>query len=159
MDLGTFITEHWGDLASVAGLFIAWLAAYRATQAKEAATKAREAVTHAETIVNFSAAVTVIEEIKRLHRVKAWHILPDRYSTLRSMLLTIRGSNPAMNDEYRSALLSASQIVFDMERLVEASLPELDNPPDPVRLNRLLSKQADKLTEILAMLKREIGEE
>jgi hypothetical protein len=62
-----------------------------AIQAAAAARAARDEIRLLDTIVDFSAAITTLEEIKRLHRQNdAWQILPDRYATIRKMLIQLR---------------------------------------------------------------------
>lgn len=99
----------------------------------------------------------MMEEIKRLHRVSAWSILPDRYSTLRRMLISIRSANPGMSDEFKAHITGATQQLKVCEARVEEFLASGSDKPDPARLNAILSDQVDKLSEILETLKQDIS--
>jgi hypothetical protein len=72
--------SQWGDLSSIVGLFLAiigfgftlwgvWRSKSAAEAARDAAQKAKDAIVHLQTIMDFSAAIIMMEEIKRLHRV------------------------------------------------------------------------------------------
>jgi hypothetical protein len=73
--------------------------------AQEEVRSVKQALARSSTIADFSAAVTTMNEIKRLHRVEAWTILPDRYAALRSTLISIRSMNPDLKAEVTTHLL------------------------------------------------------
>ena len=95
MSIIQWITEnHVGDLASIAGIFITiigfcvtlwnvWRSRSAAERAEMAANEARRMIRSYETVAEFSSAITLMEEIKRLHRSRQLDMLPDRYSALR----------------------------------------------------------------------------
>lgn len=160
--------DNWGNLASVSGLVLSllgfgltlwgvWRSKSAAEAAQEAALKAKDAIVRSQTIMDFSAALVMMEEIKRLHRVSAWSILPDRYSLLRRMLIAIRGANPDMSDEFKAHMTGATQQLADCESVVEEFLASSGDKPNPARLNAIVSVQVDKLSEILEALKQDIG--
>lgn len=160
--------DHWGNFASVSGLVLSllgfaltlwgvWRSKAAAEAAQDAALKAKDAIVHSQTIIDFSAAIVMMEEIKRLHRVSAWSILPDRYSILRRVLISIRGANPGMSDEFKAHMTGATQQLADCESVVEEFLASGGDKPNPARLNAIVSVQVDKLSEILEALKQEIG--
>ena len=68
-----FLEKHWGDIASVAGFTFAIYTLLRiksaAEQAKKVAIEIRERLTRVNSVADFAAALEIIEEIKRLHRV------------------------------------------------------------------------------------------
>jgi hypothetical protein len=97
-----------------------------------------------------------MNEIKRLHRVEAWAILPDRYAALRNMLISIRSMNPSLREEYRIAIQNALQQFSDIEKAVERSLVS-NKQLNRARLNAIVTTQVDKLIEILEEIKRDIG--
>src|SRR5215471_9371405 len=73
-----FLEKHWGDLASVVGFVITIYTLFRTKSAAEAARNAamevRDRQTRVNTVADFAQVLAIIEEIKRLHRVKAWEI-------------------------------------------------------------------------------------
>jgi hypothetical protein len=161
---------EWGDLASVADLFLSifgfaltifgvWRSKKSAQRAEEAVERMRKVILRSDTIADFSAVLTVMEEIKRLHRVNAWHLLPDRYSLLRRKLVTIRTANAGFSEEHQTALQSAVQHFTSIEQRVERSLASNTAPPNAAKLNQIVSAQIDRLEEVLTTLKANIGVE
>jgi hypothetical protein len=63
-----------------------WRSKKAAEMAQEEVRSVKQAIARSSTIADFSAAITSMNEIKRLHRLDAWIVLPDRYAALRSIL-------------------------------------------------------------------------
>lgn len=76
---------------------------------------------------------------------------------LRRVLISIRGANPSMSDEFKAHMTGATQQLADCESVVEEFLASGGNKPNPARLNAIVSVQVDKLSEILEALKQDIG--
>jgi hypothetical protein len=160
--------RHLGDAASIIGLLVAligfsftlfgvWRSKKAAEMAQEEVRSVKQAIARSSTIADFSAAVTTMNEIKRLHRAEAWVILPDRYAALRNMLISIRSTNPDLQVEYRTAIQSALQQFSAIEKTVERSLASNKPPTNRAKLNEIVSVQVDRLIEILEEIKRDIG--
>ena len=85
-----FFAEHWGDIASVLGFaFTIWFLIQTksaADAARDAAIQSRSKLLLIDSVSDCAAAISMMEEIKRLHRSATWSIPPDRYSTLRRSL-------------------------------------------------------------------------
>jgi hypothetical protein len=107
-----------GDLASIAGLIVAaggfaftlygvHKTKTAAERAEQAARTTRDSVRLLDTVVDFSAAISILEEIKRLHRATQWSVLPDRYTALRKILVALRTSNPKLSDGQRTTIQNA----------------------------------------------------
>jgi hypothetical protein len=96
-----------------------------------------------------------MNEIKRLHRVEAWELLPERYAALRAMLISVRSSNSDLPEDQRATIQGAIKHFNDFEVTVERSISSKKPLPNPARLNAILSEQIDKLTEILAAIKQQ----
>lgn len=138
-----FVASHWGDIASVAGLGISvigfvvtvkavLLSKSSAVQTREATEKTRVAFTHFDTVAKLSSVITSMNEIKRLHRIEAWRLLPDRYAAIRQDLVLIRSANPGIGANHRSSLNGAIQQFAELENVVEKSLSYTSkNPPRP----------------------------
>ena len=162
------VDNNLGDWASVLGVFIAvigfFITIYKVLRLKSAAVivqnaveKVREDVLRVETVAEFSAALSVMDEIKRLHRQQAWQILPDRYSHLRKSLITIKTSYSELEEDQKIALQSAISIFSGIEKQVEDALAKNLNSLDVPKLNRLISKQIDSLQEVLIEIQDKIG--
>lgn len=148
-------TNHIGDLASLAGVAISIVgfivtvwnvvrSRSAAERAESAASEARRIVRRYEAVSELSAAIAIMEEIKRLHRVGQVDILLDRYASLRKALIGVRKLGPAVDQEMDTAIQSTITTLATMETHVERS--RFDRSlPDFARLNRLLSRDIDQL--------------
>ena len=159
----------WGDVINLAGLLLAVIGfgvtIYGVYRSKNAAQKAREAaddtkdmLVRTNTIVDFSAALTIMDEIMRLHRSGAnWLILPDRYSSLRDKLTGIVASHPSMSEAQRLSVGKALSGIRSIESTVEKSLAEGgSSPPNVVKLNQIMRTHLDALRAVLAALRVEV---
>ncbi|NQD80919.1 hypothetical protein HP436_12105 [Pseudomonas sp. CrR14] len=160
-----FLNSEWstgvGLLITMAGFAITiyqlWKTRAAAESATFAAKEARRIVFQAGVIANFSSAVTAMEELKRLQRAGAWEIMPDRYSSLRKMLISIIGADNSMTDQHRKLVQSSISQFREIEGLIEEFISSnKDNPPDPAKLNKIITQQLDKLDEVLAFIKTDV---
>src|SRR5438128_1777737 len=80
-----FFQHHWGDLASVMGLVVTIVTLLKvrsvAAATKAAAEETKNRLSQIDTLSDISAAITMMDEIKRLHRTKGWNVLLERYAT------------------------------------------------------------------------------
>ncbi len=106
---------HLGDLASLSGLLITvvgfGLALWRirkseraADQARRAADSVRQQILEMNAVQGLNDAMRTLEDIRRLHRIKAWPVLPDRYTSLKRDLIAIRGRTPSFTASQRSSI-------------------------------------------------------
>ena len=103
-------------------------------------------------MAEFSSAITLMEEIKRLHRSKQLEMLPDRYAALRKVLIGVRRLSPAIREPHAVILQTAITTLATIEDTIEKSIHG-GSDPDYVRLNRLLSRDIDVLHSVLIDLK------
>jgi hypothetical protein len=154
---------HIGDLASIAGVAISVIgfvitvwnvrrSKSAAERAENAANDARRMIRGYETLSDFSAAIAIMEEIKRLHRVGQIDPLLDRYATLRKVLTGVRKMSPSVNQAMDQTIQSAITTLATMETLVESSRAA-GTPPNFVRLNQLLSRDIDELHSVFVEMK------
>jgi hypothetical protein len=95
-----------------------------------------------------------LEDIRRLHRIKAWEVLPDRYTALRLNLIAIRGRTPSLSDQQRSGMQATIQQLSNLEQEVEIAMSHEDAPS--VHLINTVSTQIDRLALILVELQNQI---
>jgi hypothetical protein len=161
--------QRWGDIASVFGVIVSFVGfavtIWGVIRSKNAAQKAEEEVLKVKgsilklnTVMGFSEAITIMDEIKRLHRAAVWDVLPDRYSLLRRILIEIKSSNSALPDDYKEALQEAIRNFSAMENEIEWVLETREEPPNTAKLNEVVSIQLDKLSEVLAAVRQEVGD-
>lgn len=156
-----------GNAASVIALLVSlvgfaatiWIAirSRRAAEAARAAAyDARARVARTDAITEFAGAIATIDEIKRLHREKAWAVLPDRYSALKKSLILVRTADPGLRDEHKARLQGAIQHLSNIERQVESALASDGGSPNVPKMNRILSGQVEVLTEVLAEIRNDM---
>ncbi len=154
--------DSWANTSSVLGLIVSIVGfgitlrtLFKTKSAAEAASieaaRIKEELRKNHTITDFSAAVTICEEIKRLQRLEAWNSLPDRYSELRKKLIVLKAIGFELSDDHKSAIQNAittsSKIEHDLEKIISGN-----TKPDNVKFNRLISLHVDTISEILAVI-------
>jgi hypothetical protein len=154
VNLSRFAITVVGFLVSVVLILKAKTAA---ESARTAAVEARDGLRRFHMIGDFASAITMMEEVKRLHRVgilQTIAVLPDRYASLRKCLTGAVHAKRTLTDSQRLGLQLAIQQTSVLERLVEQAVA------DPGKLaglsvpemNRTLSEVIDKLHDILAQI-------
>ncbi|HEX8429641.1 MAG TPA: hypothetical protein VF625_00080 [Longimicrobium sp.] len=160
--------DRWGNLAGIADLFLSivgfgatlyglWRATTAAKAAATAAQETRETLLRSGNIAELATAMSVMEEIKRLHRVGAWPLLLDRYAILRRSLISVRSSTPHLGEEGSKTLQTAIRHFFAIEQAVEEAVDTGVGPANVPKLNKLVSQQIDKLEELLTSLRTGSG--
>jgi Co/Zn/Cd efflux system component len=159
-----FFRAHWGDIAntaSVAGFIFAICTLLRikrtGEQVKAATIEIRERLTRTNSVAEFAAAVQIVEEIKRLHRIGAWETSLDRYSAVRRLLVSIQESSSKITEAQRTVLASSIEQFRVMEQTVERARSR--NPPgdpDLARLNKTASKILDELNSVMISIRQAV---
>lgn len=155
--------QRLGDLASMAGLLVSVVgfaltiwgvmrSKGAAERAEQAAAETRQTIRLLDTVVDFTTAIGALEEIKRLHRTANWPLLPERYTTIRRLLVTLRTTNPHMTSNQRNVVQSALANLIVIENLVEKGLV---NPGslNAAKFNSSISNDIDNLLAVLTELK------
>lgn len=167
-----FFNEHWGDVASVLGLLVSifgfWFALVSLRESREASLNAKDAANRAEEaaratrdsifksdiIANCSQAIGILDEIKILQRKGDWATLPDRYSTVRRILVTLKSVSGQLSISEVEIVQGALVQLIEIEKKIETSLTSGKKPLTHARLNEVVSSQIDKLHEILIAMKQ-----
>jgi len=159
--MSSYFQEHWGDWASGIGLVITLVTFYiirrNVLKAKHISTQVRKDISIHNSVIDFSSALSTMEDIKEFHRKNAWDILPAKYSVLRSTLITVRETNPSMSEENKKTIQDAITVLRNTEGMIEKILQNRTEPPDVPRLNRSISSHIDKLRPLLINLSNQIG--
>lgn len=156
-----------GSIASVLALGLSvigfsWTiwSVIRSKQAAEAAREAsiavRTSLARTDIVAECSTAIAILEEVKRLHRIAAWQLLPDRYSALKRSLILIRTANPKLSDDYKTKIQSAVSHMGAFEDAIEKVIAGGSEAPDVPRLNKIVSKQVAALAEILGDIRGQV---
>ena len=104
-----------------------------------------------------SAAVAIIQEIRNYQRNDLWDLLPDRYSRLRNLIIQIRGANPNLDSESKKELQSVLSQIVNLSEIAEKAQHKPLSKAMIVRLNTTISKQADRVSEVLVQLRAQLG--
>jgi hypothetical protein len=128
-----------------------------ADAARDAALEVRTKLAHFDVVAECSAAIAILEELKRLHRTAAWHVLPDRYSSLKRSLIMIRTASLNLTDEHRTNLQNAIGHVASFENAVERVLSNSASPPSVPKLNRVVSRQVTVMAQLLVEIRNQIS--
>jgi hypothetical protein len=123
-----------------------------AEQARESADKARRDIFRAIAMIDLTRATAAINDIKRLHREANWLALLERYSALRTTLITIRASRPDLAEQHKTTIQGIIAQIRTLETKVEGALPDGQNL-NAAKLNKVISVQLDKLSQILGELR------
>jgi len=155
-DIAGFLIAVVGFTATLVGVFRSKRAAVRA---EEAAQSARDSIRLFDAITNFSTAISVLEEIRRIHRHNdpaGLATLPERYSSIRKHLILLRASPMALDEKQHTAIQGALVNLADIEKRVERALAS-KNRLNPARINGIISDDIDKLLTVLTTLKVDTG--
>ena len=161
-------TGCWGDLASVIGAaltFIGFLltiaGVWRSKSAAEGAQRAAEAtrasLAQYDAVADLAAATGLMDEIKRLQRLQAWPVLPDRYAELRRRLVAVKSSDARLTDRQRQVFQATVEKFADLERRIERWLAK-GTTPNPAKLNDIVSSQIDEVQAVLLAVQRNLGQ-
>jgi hypothetical protein len=153
--------NHLGDLASLAGVAISIIgfivtvwnvrrSKSAAERAEAAANEARRAMRAHQTLSDFSAAIAMMDEIRRLHRMEKpdLHQLLERYPAARTALIRVRKLSPTLSSGMQTQIQSATMSLSTIEEVVEQARVE-GSSPDFVELNSRLSREIDSLHSAL----------
>jgi hypothetical protein len=151
-----FLARHWGDLTSLVGLAVTiWFAVrakHAAEQARDAAQQVKDRISSLDTVAALSAAVETLEQLKGLHRIRAWDLVFNRYSSLRRHLVTIEaGLTESQRTQIAKAISQFRIIEAEVER---ASASQQQDQLDSARFNRIVSAQIDVLQKLMIAVKQ-----
>jgi hypothetical protein len=108
-------------------------------------------------LVDLTALMSDVEEIKVLHRAGAWDAMPTRYASIRKRLFSIKGNTPSLSKARRASLQGAIEQFKTIEQIVEIALASKETPKDVAALNKLAADQSDRLTIVLVAVQQSIG--
>jgi hypothetical protein len=127
-------------------------------EARLAVTRVQATLARVDAVADVAAAVSTMEEIKRLQRELAWQVLPDRYAALRKHLITIKASFKKLSDRQKTTIQNAIQHFASIEDMLERTASEDMARKDVAKLNKIVSSQIDTLHEVLTQIRTSAGE-
>ncbi len=162
------LANHWDSWASVIGLIVAIIGfaitiinVYRskkaAEQAEEAVTKIRDKILTFDKFGDINTAITILNEIKRLVREKKWDIIIEKIPPLKQTLVSIKGLTPELSKDHKRNILGVIQQLTILEQEIEKTISNKESVSDIPRINRILTKQIDRMTELLVEIQKNIS--
>jgi hypothetical protein len=156
--------NSWGNFASVAGLLVSvlgfWFTIWGVLRAKRAAEQAADAARQAKakilkqgSLLNFSAAISVMDEIIRLQRKKDWDSALGRHSELRRILVELKEGSDGLTTEQKTAIQGSVEQFKIIENQIERHFSSGKPEPDIAKINRIVGAQITKVQEIAITLK------
>ena len=156
--------SSWGDFASVTGLLLSVIgfafticvslrAKRAAEQALQAAQQAKAKILKQGTLFNFSSALSAMEDLVRLNRLKDWESMLDRHSELGRILVELKDGSEGLSEEQLTVIQSCVQQLKIIENQIENHFSSGKPEPDIARMNRIVKVQITKLHGIATMLK------
>lgn len=149
-----FTNPDIGAAASVIGVIITvtgfGFTIYGVWRAKRAAQEARDDIKTKQQTFDLSTSIAIIEEIRRLHREKAWTVVQDRYTALKKSLVAFHCSNPTLKSEHKEMIAKTIKVITTMDSEVERK--KVSGNLNIEHLNRLLSESLDELNSIQVFL-------
>lgn len=118
-----------------------------AALAERAANKAVAELRRFEAVVDFSAVISILHEVRRLQRDHVWAALPERYSEARSLLISAREAAKQLNETQKSKIQNAIVNFRELENLVQSFSPDYEKIPANDMIKQLLS-DIDDIVEI-----------
>jgi hypothetical protein len=158
-DLASTWSDIFGQLVALIGFTATLIGVFRsrraAVLAKEAAQSARDSIRLFDAVTNFSAAISILEEIRRAHRQNdpaGLMGLPDRYASIRKHLILLRAAPMPLDDDQLSAIQNTLVNLADIEKKVEKALAS-KAALNTVRINGIISDDIDSLLTVLTKLR------
>jgi hypothetical protein len=160
--------HEWADLASILGLFasligfcITIVGVFKlknaAVAASQAVSEVRKKLTAQTAVFDLNRIMADVEELKPLHRLGVWEVLPARYAAVRKQLLALKLTYPGLSKAQKSSIQGVIQQFATIEGIVENALAGGTLPADVPVLNKIAAEQGDKLNAILITVQTTIG--
>jgi hypothetical protein len=130
---------------------------FSVNKARKLSAQIRDDLKRVNSISDFSSAISCMVEIKTLHRSGSWTVLPDKYSSLRKQLIIIRATNPDIVEESKKIIQSTVSALSSLENTIETANCQHTSPSNISQLNKIISKQMDKLHPILIEMQNKVG--
>ena len=154
-----FWSSTWGDVATIAGIFVSlggfiWAikeargARSASEAANSAASQTRGQIARYLQTVDLQRAIGLIERIKTLHDNDRWEGATELYQTLREMLSDVIARCPENQVSVREKLAAARTIVGEMENLVRRRARREISERQRSGLNKRLNDIQSNLEEL-----------
>lgn len=122
-----------------------------AERARAAAERVQEQFLQMNALAGLGGAIGTLDDMKRMHAP----MLPDKYASLKQELIAVRSRIPNLTDQQRSTIQGAIQQITNIEEQVGTAAAN-GGAPALHRINPVITRQVDQLSEILADLKSQI---
>lgn len=137
------------DVASLLGLVLiigaAWFARTAREAARDAAWQVQSRLANLDMVAELSAAVSTLDEIKRLLQLGAWDFALDRYGIVRRYLVRVAQTSVGLSDTQRAQIGR----VFQQFRIMEAEIARMRQQQEQDTLERGEAKLDQQQIDLL----------
>lgn len=160
--------SDYGSIASIAGALIGVvgfsLTLMNVARTRSAAARAENSAQQVlrrvqlyDLLSDITQAISLVEELKRIHRLQDWKVTLERYAELKKVLIAIRDTSVDLTEEQQSQLQGAITNLSDIEDQVERALEKGTSVKQVHRINGIMTKQAENLYELLIQIRAKEG--
>jgi hypothetical protein len=155
------IATFMGVLLTLLGLIVTLVFSIKsrnaAMNAKTAVDKFRKDINRVDTITDLNQAISNIEEIKRLNRISAWPLLPERYSNLKKNLIYIMYNFPDISDDQKTKIVGVINHIRRIEEQIDQYLEQGISEIQFSGINRILSREIEAMFDLLNYIQKSQG--
>lgn len=128
-----------------------------AEAAQSAAEQAKSVVKKLDLVSEVATVLQLLEELKRLHRSASVDVVPDRYSSLKIKVLSIRESGVISCPEQLKTLQDVISRLNSMEKALDKNSELLSDPKGLSSANGSLSKCTEAMVSFNEKIKSTIS--
>lgn len=136
-------------LLTLIGFTITVIAALRAKKAAELARLAAETaklhVFRLDLVAEVAAVIQLLDELKRLHRAKALDLLPDRYTSVRAKVVSIKESDVVTLENDQRSLQDVVTRIAAIQKALDRNQLVLDDAKQLAKFNESISLCSDSM--------------
>ncbi|NYZ61801.1 hypothetical protein [Luteimonas deserti] len=141
---------------TLAGLVLAIVEARRARvasiSAENAAKAARDASLRSAAVLDLSATIKALSEIKSLHRAAALEVLPARYEALRHSLTAMRQVRLFSETDVQKSMQSLITRLAGIERIIDQGVTVEDFKSQVPRINAQITRAMDDMQAVMVVV-------
>lgn len=138
------------------GVLLALVEARRArvasVSAEAAAKAARDASLRSAAVIDLSATIKALSEIKSLHRAAALEVLPARYEALRNSLTSMRQLSIFSEEDTQRSVQGLITRLAGVERILDQGISVEEFRLQVPRINSQITKAMDEMQAVMVVV-------
>lgn len=126
---------------------------------KSAVERVRSDISLINTVSEFSEAISILDELKRLIRHNTFAPLPDRLTQARLLLILIRAKTKGLSPEQSTCFQNAISDLSILEKKIDDIISKNVPLKNASSVNENISNHVDNLYVVLISIKESIGKD